>query len=157
RGTDSLRYQSQVVLTRLEEQPLRSIAEWTGGTYTPARTDALDLADLFRVQIESRETHGNPDDALPLYRQRYPWFFGVALVFLSLEMFLGQTWVWQRQKRPRKMEAEPTQPVPPLLLVACALLLSPWLLGGASLGQPEDLIRQGNAAFASADFVAAID
>jgi Ca-activated chloride channel family protein len=170
-GGGPLRHQTEVVLTRLEEQPLRAIAEGTRGTYTPARTDRLPLAELFRTCIESRATHDNPDDALPLYRQRYPWFLGSALVFLSLEMLLvpfGRkvraaasgdalaSRALETLTRPRSPEGGADTSVPRKGLPVSFFLL-PVLFGAVSVGQVEKLIRQGNAEFAQADFAAAVD
>jgi Ca-activated chloride channel homolog len=85
-----LRHRGQVVGTRLEEEPLREIARLTGGTYTAARTQALPLGQGFCEQIESKMAHENAEDLLPSYRQRSPWFFGTALIFLGLPILLGQ-------------------------------------------------------------------
>jgi tetratricopeptide (TPR) repeat protein len=172
----SLRHQSEVVLTRLEEPPLRAIAEGTHGTYTPARTSRLPLAELFRTCIESRPTHDNPDDALPLYRQRYPWFLGAALLFLSLEMGLAPI----RRNAPAVASGVASAPRDRVSSTLGALtqlhspsvgaeaglrrdrfpfsfFLLPLLLGAVSLGQVEDYVRRGNAEFARADFTAAVD
>src|SRR5579871_2493758 len=149
-GDHTLHHQSQMVLTRLEEEPLRAIADWTGGTYTPARTDQLALGELFCARLESGATHDNPDDALPLYRQRYPWFFGSALLFLGLEMLLGtprQTAKGKRQTGDRIS----------LFVVPFSVFLLPCLLGAITLGQAEEWIRRGNQAFAGADFAAAAE
>jgi Ca-activated chloride channel family protein len=156
RGREPLRHQSQVVLTRLEEQPLRLIALGTGGVYIPARMDPLPLGELFRTSLESRPTHDNPDDALPLYRQRYPWFAASALLFLGLEMVLGS----RRKARGRKnKDADPQTDSPPRLffLFPFSFFLLPGMLGAIFSGKPEDFVRQGNAAFAHGDFAAAAD
>jgi Ca-activated chloride channel family protein len=157
RGGEPVRHHNQLVLTRLQEQPLRAIAEGTGGTYTPARTDVIPLGLLFRTCMESRATHDNGDDALPLYRQRYAWFLGSALLFLSLEM--GFSWTGPRkEEKASKQKPEPTPPprlfvsLSPCLLVA----LLPWLVGAISPEKAEDFIRQGNAALDRADFAAAV-
>jgi Ca-activated chloride channel family protein len=89
------------VLTRLEEQPLETIARLTGGKYTPARTHDLRLGELFLERIEPGTPHEEVDDVLPVYRQHYPWFLGAAFVVLSLEMIMGQRWpgsLLRRQK-----------------------------------------------------------
>lgn len=156
-GVGPLRHQSQVVLTRLEEQPLRAIADWTGGIYVGARTDTFHLGELFRTQIEPRATHENPDDALPLYRQRYAWFFGGALLLLSLEMVLGRTRAREKAKGKRQKEAGIVQPTHAIFLFPFTLLVVPWLLGAVPLSKVEEFIRRGNTAFAGADFTAAVD
>jgi Ca-activated chloride channel homolog len=156
RGSEPLRHQSELVLTRLEEQPLRLIAEGTGGIYIPARTDRLPLGELFRTCVESRATHDNPDDALPLYRQRYPWFLGSAFLFLSLEMLLGSR---RKEKGKRKKHPEAGIETAPRLfpVFPFSFFLFPCLLGDISFSNAEDFIRRGNAAFAGGDFAAAVD
>lgn len=156
RAGQPLRHQSQVVLTRLEEKPLRAIAEATAGTYTPARTDVLHLGELFRARMESRAMHENPDEALPVYRQRYPWFLGSALLFLSMEMVLGSG-NRGKGKRQRESNVETGQAPRFLLLLSLFIFVFPWLLGAGSHGNAEELVRRGNAAFAREEFAVAVD
>lgn len=90
-----MRHQGQVVRSRLTEKPLQEIAERTRGHYTAARTSPVELVDLFRSRIESGRKREAVDEAPPVYRQRYPWFYGAALGLLMLEMTAGR-------RRPRK-------------------------------------------------------
>lgn len=84
-----LRHDDQPVRTRLEEAPLREIAELTGGAYTPARTRTLPLGSLFLDTIDRLRPREDSDDPLPVYQQRYAWFLVPALAFLILFTFLG--------------------------------------------------------------------
>jgi Ca-activated chloride channel family protein len=84
-----LMYDGQPVRTRLEESPLRDIAESTGGTYTSARTRTLPLGELYLDTIENQARREDSDDALPVYQQRYAWFLAPAFAFLALFTFLG--------------------------------------------------------------------
>jgi Ca-activated chloride channel family protein len=84
-----LMHDEQPVRTRLEETPLREIAEITGGTYTSARTRTLPLGDLYLDTIADQPQREDSDDTLPVYQQRYLWFLGPALGFLALYTFLG--------------------------------------------------------------------
>jgi Ca-activated chloride channel family protein len=155
-GGEPLRHHNQLILTRLEEQPLRLIAQGTGGVYIPGRTEALPLGELFRTRFESSATRDTPDDALPLYRQRSPWFLGSALLLLGLEMVLGSR---QQEKGKRKKDTDPGTETPPRLffLFPFSFFLLPLLLGAVSLSEAEEFIRQGNAAFARGDFATAVD
>jgi Ca-activated chloride channel family protein len=85
-----LQHDGKEVRTRLREEPLREIAEMTEGTYIDAHTRALPLGRVFRERIESRPARDDSGEALPLYRQRYPWFLGGALALLALEIALGR-------------------------------------------------------------------
>ena len=91
-GGRPLRHGDKIVRTKLEERPLEEIARLTGGTYVPARTQALPLGELFRTRIEPRAGHGDEDgvEALQVYRPRYAWFLGPGLALLALEMILGR-------------------------------------------------------------------
>ena len=84
-----LMYEGQPVRSRLEESPLREIADLTGGTYTPARTRTLPLGALYLDTIANQPRREDSDDALPVYQQRYAWFLAPALGFLALFTFLG--------------------------------------------------------------------
>jgi Ca-activated chloride channel family protein len=96
-----LRYEGKPVMSRLQEKPLQEIARQTGGSYTASQTSVPRLGDLFRERIEPQAGRDVEEDALPIYRQRYPWFFGAALGFLTLEMMLG------RSRKPRiKIDAK---------------------------------------------------
>lgn len=84
-----LRYDGQPVQTRLEEAPLREIAELTGGIYTAARTRTLPLGSLYLDAIDHLPPRPDSDDPLPVYQQRYAWFLAPALGFLMLFTLLG--------------------------------------------------------------------
>jgi Ca-activated chloride channel family protein len=87
--TGPLTHDGQVVRTRLEEAPLREIAEMTQGTYIPAHTRTLPLGALYLDAISTQPLREESDDALPVYQQRYPWVLGPALGLLALVMVFG--------------------------------------------------------------------
>jgi Ca-activated chloride channel family protein len=93
-GDEVLRHNKEVVTTKLEEQPLESIARMTRGTYTPAGTNVLRLGELFREGIEPGGARDTQEEVLPVYQQHASWFLGAAYFLLGMEMVLGQ-------KRPR--------------------------------------------------------
>jgi Ca-activated chloride channel family protein len=104
----------ETIITKLKEQPLKSIAQQSKGTYTLAGTDPPRLAELFQRTIDTgrKETL---EDALPMYRQRYPWFFGAALFLLSAELMLGRT---QKKQKPVVVAAsKKKKPAPELQAV----------------------------------------
>ncbi len=142
-----LRHNNQVVVTRLEEQPLVDIARLTEGTYIPARTQALPVGELFRERIEPQTVREESDDALPLYRQRYAWFLSAAFLFLGLGMAIG------RGRLPRTRSAG--TPVLARWRVGWLHVLALSLLGAAPLADADELVREGNATFHRGDFAAA--
>jgi Ca-activated chloride channel family protein len=165
-GGRPLRHQSEVVLTRLEEKPLSAIARGTRGTYTAARLEKPPLVELFRTCIAPRATHDNPDDALPLYRQRYPWFVGSALLFLSLEIIFiplvrkpraSASGGLQSPDNSTDQGADAPRSPARLFQFPFSFVLIPLLLGAVSVREVEDLIRRGNAEFGQENFAAAVD
>jgi Ca-activated chloride channel family protein len=84
-----LMYDEQPVRTRLQEAPLRAIAEMTDGTYTSARTRTLPLGSLYLDAIQNQPLREDSDDSLPVYQQHYAWFIAPALGLLVLFTFLG--------------------------------------------------------------------
>jgi Ca-activated chloride channel family protein len=87
-----LRFAGREVVSRLEEAPLREIAETTHGIYVPARTRALPLGELYVSTLAGGALREESDDALPVYRQHYSWFLLPALTFLASTMLLGERW-----------------------------------------------------------------
>jgi Ca-activated chloride channel family protein len=84
-----LTHQGKTVRSKLHEAPLEEIARRTKGTYTAARTGPIRLTELFRGTIEAGPKREAVDEAPPVYRQRYVWFFAAALLLLTLEMTIG--------------------------------------------------------------------
>jgi Ca-activated chloride channel family protein len=101
-GDGPLRHGDEEVRTRLEEAPLREIAEATHGQYIPAQTRLLPLGDLYLDLIATQPQREESDDILPVYRQRYPWFLLPAFLLL-----LTASSIPDLPRRPAKL------PVPP--------------------------------------------
>jgi Ca-activated chloride channel family protein len=91
-----LRYEGQVVWTRLQEKPLEEIARRTGGLYIPARTQEVALGRLFLERIEPKSQREDDADVVPRYQHHYADFLGPALLLLVGDMGLG----WVRRRRP---------------------------------------------------------
>jgi Ca-activated chloride channel family protein len=94
-GSGDLRYHGSIASTRLEEKPLQEIADRTGGSYTPARTKALPLADLLYAGRELRE------DSVPVFRQHYNWFYALSFAFLAFSFVIPEV-----PRKPKNSEAK---------------------------------------------------
>jgi Ca-activated chloride channel family protein len=81
-----LHYEGREVLTRLQEAPLREIAQRTHGLYEPAGTRTLPLGALYLNVIAGQPVREESDDALPVYRSRYRWLLLPAFALLALSM-----------------------------------------------------------------------
>ncbi|MFN4260111.1 MAG: vWA domain-containing protein [Gemmataceae bacterium] len=82
----------EMVLTRYQEEPLREIARQTGGLYLAPSGAAPPLGEWFQRHLEPKIGRDHTEDVLPLYRQRYPWFLGGALLLLVAEVLLSRRW-----------------------------------------------------------------
>lgn len=72
------------VITRLQEQLAKSIAEQSLGTYLPVRRDPARLGDFFRAAIEPRASRDLNDDLSPQPVNRSHWFYSIALLMILL-------------------------------------------------------------------------
>jgi Ca-activated chloride channel family protein len=81
--------EDNAVRSRLVEKPLQEIANRTGGFYDSAQTRAVHLGKRYREETKNKATRESREDALPVFYQRAPWFFGLALGLLTLELLLS--------------------------------------------------------------------
>lgn len=107
RDGHSLTHRGQVIVTRLQPRLLQEIAQRTRGIYTEAGVEPPRLGELFRGTIDRGGKHEMTEDALPAYRQRYAWFFGIAFFFLAAEMMLGRN----PKKEPAVKDQGPARPL----------------------------------------------
>ncbi len=84
-----LKYDGKEVRTKLDEAPLEAIAEETGGAYFPARLKPVAAGALYLEAIAGRPRRDDAEDALPVSRERAPWFFGASLALLTCSMLFG--------------------------------------------------------------------
>jgi Ca-activated chloride channel homolog len=87
-GKGVFSYENKEVRTRLEEEPLKRIANETHGLYIPAYTRGVPLGTIYLDTIGTLPVREASVDALPLYRQRYVWFLLPALGLLALALAL---------------------------------------------------------------------
>ncbi|MEM9800554.1 MAG: VWA domain-containing protein [Planctomycetota bacterium] len=73
------------VVSRLESESLRAIAETTGGVYLEAKGRVLPLEELYRRAIAPMEGRDVVDGKERVPRDRYQWPLIAALLFLLLE------------------------------------------------------------------------
>jgi Ca-activated chloride channel family protein len=82
-----LTYHGAEVKTRLQELPLREIANRTGGVYLPAHTGPVGLASFFNDRIANMATRESIAGTLPQPLGRQTLFFAMALPFIMGTMF----------------------------------------------------------------------
>ena len=106
---EPVRYQGTEVRTRLEEVPLREIAEATHGTYFAARTRVIPLGEVYLEAVAGQALRPEDDDRLPVYRQHYAWFLAAAFVLLALAVGVGE----RRRRLTPGVGAAPAVVAPP--------------------------------------------
>ena len=165
KGNEVLRHQGVVVQTKLNEPLLQEIARRTKGIYFPAHQSSLPIGKLLRGHLHNRPdallTDANEMESPLLQTElHYGWYLLPALVLLSMTMLIREG-----PKRAGKPDAAtlanvPSAPIPgtsrPALPRWAVVVLLPVLLSAEFPLLVEDLVRQGNAAFASQQFDTAL-
>jgi Ca-activated chloride channel family protein len=85
----TLRHDGKEVRTRLEEGPLRAIAEATGGVFFPARLRPVALGGLYLETIAARPQREDEDDKLPVNQDRAPLFYASSFGLLAGSILFG--------------------------------------------------------------------
>jgi Ca-activated chloride channel family protein len=130
-----------LAVTRLQEGPMREMARSTGGIYVPVHPGrTASISELLEDQM-TRSVRQRSDDSVPIYKQRYGWFFALALLLLTLDLLLGVR--WRNIPLVRRLRLSALRR-PRVAIPAAGVVL---LLGAASASELLDLMRQGNAAF----------
>jgi Ca-activated chloride channel family protein len=158
-GAGELRHHGVVIRTRLEEKPLEEIALRTGGTYTPARTNALELAERLSAGRELRE------DFFPVLKQRYAWLYALALIFLGISLLIPEIGRFPRPRKNENWRAERVNapvlaPLPGSSLTSLAMVFcffgAIFLVAASPSSDADDLLERGNAAFAREEYETAL-
>ncbi len=161
-GKDVLREANgKEVRTRLEETPLREIAQTTRGTYVPAQTQRIAAGPVYLDTVAALPVHESEEDALPAYHQRFAWFYLPALGLLALAMAVPDRLPRLRSAlqsfvtRLRRRTAEGNVMQRSQAAVVAGALAVLLLLGAATLTDPQTLLKDGDAAAARGDYAAA--
>ncbi len=142
------------IASALREPLLQEIARQTRGVYVPAHTKALPLGRIFQDIVASRPAReadaAGQAGAWPVYRPRYAWFLAGALLLLAAAVAIpdrGSIGVVGRASA----RSSSQNGLKPALRTPISLALIPLALLLTSAAPPaavDDLVRQGNAAFA---------
>ena len=79
----------QMVLTRLDEEPLRRMARDTGGQYFHATQGSLEL-DRVAAAIDNQEKKELESGLMTQYQEQFQWFALAAFALLLLQWLLGE-------------------------------------------------------------------
>lgn len=84
-----LKYNEQVVKSRLDEETLKKIAEITEGVFIPVRTDLVDLAYLYENYIATAEKREAESKESKIWRELFQFFLGIVIVLLMIESLVS--------------------------------------------------------------------
>jgi Ca-activated chloride channel family protein len=109
-GRDLLRFEGELVRTRLQEEPLREIATRTGGAYVPAGRGVGAVLDELTSK-ETRELRAETQATAPIHR--FQWFLLPAVFLLVFENLLGARRKASAPQKAARRAAWLTRLVPP--------------------------------------------
>jgi Ca-activated chloride channel family protein len=135
-----------VVITKLNEDELKKIAEKGHGTYQ-LFTNTDDLVTKLDAQLGSMDQRTVTEDSLINYKNYFPWFLALTLVLLVVEVFVSE----RKGINVRRLKVVKTPASLALLLIAFCLL--PVI---SSAQDDKKLIKQGNEAYEKKEYDKAI-
>ncbi len=134
------------VITKLNEDELKKIAEKGRGMYQLfANTD--DLVNSLDAQLGSLDQRTVTEDSLVNYKNYFPYFLLLALIFLVVELFISER---------KNLNIKKPNIVPKALLLLVSLV-STVFFPSASFAQNEKmLIKKGNEAYEKKEYENAV-
>jgi Ca-activated chloride channel family protein len=85
---ETMSFQGQAVISKLNHEILRDIAEKTGGAYVPVGLANVKLGDLYRNHLSRITAHDLEESVQRRTVERYQWFlFPAVLCFLTIAFF----------------------------------------------------------------------
>lgn len=137
--------EGKIVVTKLNEEGLKSIADNTGGIYSLyINTD--ETANTIEKQLSSMERHGITETSLAAYQNYFPWLLGAALILLLVEFFMSE-------RKKENASAENTN-----LLKATAFSVAFVFLSATTLAQTNtEFVKSGNELYNQKKYSEAAD
>ena len=134
------------VITRLNEEELKKIAEKGKGSYQLfGNTD--DLVNKLEAELGSMDQRTVTEDSLVNYKNYFPYFLLLALVLLLAEFFIAE-----RKRTGTVVVRAAHKPVPMIILLIAAGLVSLQ----ATAQKEKILIKKGNEAYENKNYDSAI-
>jgi tetratricopeptide (TPR) repeat protein len=135
------------VITRLNEEELKKIAEKGNGSYQ-LFTNADELVSKLDTQLASMDQRTVTENSLINYQYYFPYFLMLALLLMVAEMFISE----RRKITALKLNAVTKQPAlfTLLLITACVFSIS------SQAQNDKALIKKGNEAYEKKDYSNAV-
>ncbi len=157
-----LKHGGEWVRSKMDSQLLEQIATQTSGAWIPAGTKQVDMGSVYRNYIDGVDTKEFETRSIEVYTPRYPWFLGLAVVLLFVEVLTSSpSNMWdldETRLAPNRMTsgtssstepAEPTEPTERKSLAQAAgchlVLMSSLLLASGGIAT-DDVVRLADQA-----------
>ena len=138
--------QGNTVITKLNEEELMKIAANGNGIYQ-LFTNTDDVVSKLDAQLSSMDQRTVTEDALMNYRNYFPYFLGLTLILLLIEMMLST-------KMSKAIQPRSVKTAPPFQFMAMLILL---FLPSVIFAQTERaIIKKGNEAYEKKEYDKAI-
>ncbi len=120
---ETMNFQGQAVVSKLNHEILRDIAEKTGGAYVPVGLANVKLGDLYRNHLSRISARDLEESVQRRTVERYQWFlFPAMLCFLAVAFFSrGQISVRSQKSGVRSQESEIRSRTGSAVLLVCGL------------------------------------
>jgi Ca-activated chloride channel family protein len=120
---ETMNFQGQAVVSKLNHEILRDIAEKTGGAYVPVGLANVKLGDLYRTHLSRISARDLEESVQRRTVERYQWFlFPAILCFLAVAFFSrGQISVRSQKSGVRSQESEIRSRTGSAVLLVCGL------------------------------------
>ncbi|MCX6992982.1 MAG: VWA domain-containing protein, partial [Kiritimatiellaeota bacterium] len=105
RPNEFMTYQGQDVISKLQHETLKSIAEITGGAYVPVGTANVKLDKLYRDHLSKLTTRDIEESIQRRYIERYQWFLLPAVLALLAGALLSRGRLGKRVKATQSAQA----------------------------------------------------
>ncbi|MBI2437670.1 MAG: VWA domain-containing protein [Lentisphaerae bacterium] len=106
RPRDFMTYQGQAVVTRLQHETLKSIAEITGGAYVPVGTANVKLGALYRDHLSKLAARDIAETIRRQYVERYQLFLLPAVLAFLAGALLSKGRLGARKKSPAQSDSQ---------------------------------------------------
>ena len=100
RPNEFMTYQGHDVVSKLQHETLKSIAEITGGAYVPVGTANVKLDKLYRDHLSKLTTRDIEESIRRRYIERYQWFLLPAVLALLAGALLSRGRLSKKVKAP---------------------------------------------------------
>lgn len=145
-GQEKQDAEGNTVITRLNEEELKDIAEKGRGSYR-FFTNTDDLVSALDAQLGSMDQRTVTEDSLVNYKNYFPYFLMLALIFMVAELFVSERIHVQRRKLSVSRGNGPGLGL--MMMLAAAPLIS-------QAQNEKALIKKGNEAYEKQDYKNAV-